>query len=694
MKIKTILFSTIGLLVLLLAAGATYDTWRLNADRRAAEDAAASNELGDLLLTAAGQWAAERGATTGALTAPAAVSADQRREIDTRRAAADGALDQALTRITQKPDLANAAPLTALRQHLAELADLRRQADDNLARARSARDTGLMRDWFPGITRVIEDSQRLRVATEFDGDNLDTRLARLQTLKHYAWIMSEYAGRERAQINAAIVAQAALSPAQLETLMVFRGRVEMAWEAIEAIGAKPSTAPEIRDAIATVRQNFFGGFQSTREAVYAAGLSGGDAYPMPAGEWFNRATAAIDTILRLSRSGGEVAGALAIHSSRMSLYSFAAGVVLLLFGLAVGALGLWIVGHRVVAPLRSMTGAMTTLAGGDKSIEVPGIGRTDEIGDMAGAVQVFKDNMIKADRLAAEQRQEQERKEKRQAAVESYIAGFDTSVAGSLNMLASASTELQTTAHSMSSTAEETTRQATAVAAASEQASANVQTVASATEELAASISEISRQVAESARVSKEAVDDAARTNREVEALADAAQRIGDVVKLINSIAGQTNLLALNATIEAARAGMAGKGFAVVASEVKSLATQTAQATDDIAAQVRAIQDATSGAVHAIRGIGETIERISAISTTIASAVEEQGAATREIARNVQQASAGTSEVSSNIAGVTRAADSTGTASGQVLDAASELARQGETLRADVDKFLADIRAA
>jgi len=271
---------------------------------------------------------------------------------------------------------------------------------------------------------------------------------------------------------------------------------------------------------------------------------------------------------------------------------------------------------------------------------------------------------------------------------------FETNVKGVVEIVSSSATELQATAQSLSATAEETNRQSTSVAAAAEEASTNVQTVASAAEELASSISEIGRQVEESSRIAGQAATQAAKTNTEVESLASAANKIGEVVSLISDIAEQTNLLALNATIEAARAGEAGKGFAVVASEVKSLATQTAKATEEIAGQINEIQSATTDAVAAIKEISTTIGSINDIAGNVASAVEEQGAATKEIAHSVQQASAGTTEVSSNITGVTQAASESGASATQVLEAASELAKQSENLSSEVDKFLIQVRAS
>jgi methyl-accepting chemotaxis protein len=348
----------------------------------------------------------------------------------------------------------------------------------------------------------------------------------------------------------------------------------------------------------------------------------------------------------------------------------------------------------VSRPISIMAGIMGRLADHDKSVEILGRNRKDEIGAMAGTVQVFKDNMIKADEQSAAQESERVVKEQRTAKLTDLVRSFESTIADMVGVLSSSATELQATAQSMSSSAAETNHQASSVAAAAEEASAGVQTVAASAEELSSSIGEITRQVAQSARIAEKAVTDARRTDTIVRALADGAQKIGLVVELISNIAGQTNLLALNATIEAARAGDAGKGFAVVASEVKNLANQTAKATDEISAQVAQLQGSTKEAVDAIGGIATIIGEVGTIATAIAAAVEEQGAATAEIARTTQQTAASTQDVSSSIASVTQAATGTGAAAGQVLSAAGELSKQAEQLTSQVRTFISDVRAA
>ena len=363
-------------------------------------------------------------------------------------------------------------------------------------------------------------------------------------------------------------------------------------------------------------------------------------------------------------------------------------------GILIGlALGLVISQKGIVNPIRQIVACLQALSKGDLTVAIFGAERADEVGDIGKTAQVFKDNLVEAERLRAEQKAEQDRQLERGKKMEAAVAEFDKVISEVVAVVSSAASELQSTAESLSATAEETTRQSNAVAAASEQMTQNVQTVASATEELSSSISEIGKQVSESTLIVGNAVTQAEDTNTKVDGLSEAAKKIGDVVTLINEIASQTNLLALNATIEAARAGEAGKGFAVVASEVKSLASQTAKATEEIAGQVRAIQESTESSAQAIQMITQTINRVNDISTTIASAVEEQGSATQEISRNVQQAAAGTAEVTSNISGVTEASQHTSAGSTQVLGAASELAENGERLKHEVENFLHKVRS-
>ncbi len=364
-------------------------------------------------------------------------------------------------------------------------------------------------------------------------------------------------------------------------------------------------------------------------------------------------------------------------------------------GLLIGITFAWLIGRAISRPVVRMCAAMRALAGGDKAVEVPGVGREDEIGQMADTVQVFKDTMIETERLRAEQERIKAQAEaERKRAMANLADTFEAGVKSIVSAVASQATGMEASAQAMTHTAEQTTRQATTVAAAAEQASASIQTVASAAEQLSSSVVEIGRQVEQSSKIAAQAVIDADKTNTTVEGLNTIAQRIGEVVQLIESIAGQTNLLALNATIEAARAGDAGKGFAVVASEVKSLATQTAKATDEIRAQISEIQGSAEQTVGAIRSIGGTIRQMSEIATAIASAVEQQGAATREIASNVHQAAQGTSDIAANIGGLSQAASETGAAASQVLAGAGELSKQSETLRRDVNTFVATVRAA
>jgi methyl-accepting chemotaxis protein len=355
----------------------------------------------------------------------------------------------------------------------------------------------------------------------------------------------------------------------------------------------------------------------------------------------------------------------------------------------------WMIGRSISRPLGLLGARMRALADGGLEGDIPGIARGDEVGAMAATVQIFKDNALRIRGLEKVEAETQERAgAERRAAMESLAGDFERSVNGIVRSVSTAAAGMQTTAQSMTATASDASARAATVGAASESASNNVGTVAAAAEELSSSVAEISRQVARSSEIASKAVGDAERTNATVGALSTGAEKIGEVVKLIHSIAAQTNLLALNATIEAARAGESGRGFAVVASEVKALANQTAKATEEISAQVAAMQTSTSDAVASIGGITETIAQMSEITVSLSTAIEQQGDATREIARNIQSVAAGSSEISAHIGGVTTAAAATGLAASDVLSNARELDNQSGMLRSAVDGFLAKVRAA
>jgi methyl-accepting chemotaxis protein len=454
-------------------------------------------------------------------------------------------------------------------------------------------------------------------------------------------------------------------------------------KALSAVAIAPPVMAEITAKLATYQKEFAAWAETAQQtAAY-------DASMMKTFRGFEPVMVEIAQAVERLYNEAEAAEASTRDAVRTwMLIAFALSVILVC-GLSL------LIGRSISNALASMVSAMTRLAGGDVGLVIPGLGRRDEIGEMADAVEVFKNNMIEAERLRAQQLEAEKRQaEQRKADMRQLADAFESAVGEIVETVSSAATELEASADTLTQAAERSQRLATTVAAASEQASTNVQSVSSASEELTTSVNEISRQVQESSRVANEAVDQAQKTNGRVSELSKAASRIGDVVELINTIAGQTNLLALNATIEAARAGEAGRGFAVVASEVKALAEQTAKATGEISQQISGIQAATQESVGAIKEIGATIGRMSEISSTIAAAVEEQGAATQEISRNIQHAATGTQQVSSNITDVQHGATETGSASAQVHSAAKSLSSESNRLKLEVSKFLNSVRVA
>jgi methyl-accepting chemotaxis protein len=636
----------------------------------------------------------ERGFATNILFGPPAIDPKQRAELnDKYRRDTDGARNkmnavrQALPGALDDRDAVGAG-IDALNVKFAALRQAIDAALDGPPEARKDAAKKIVADnaaYNDAVTTLLDG--QVRKIARIDGDAY-----RQAIYANIAWTLRDVGGYNASLHKNLVGARRVATEAEKLDIARSQGRNDQILTSLQELRGNPATPANVAAALDRMNEAYVQRFGQELKLVNEGAVSG--KYEHDLATYFAESQRGLGAIVDVREAFYDNAEqVLASHYSdaRFSFLIALAGLIAVV-GASIGLIVM--VRRRICAPIVDLTATMSRLAGGEITDEIAGADRGDEIGAMASAVKVFKENMIKADRLAAEKEAENQGKMRRAQALDSLTRAFETKVGELVGGLSSASAVMEETAQSMSSTATATNRQAAVVAAASEQTSTNVQTVASATEELTSSIGEIGRQVTQSTAVAARAVDTARRTGDTARSLAEGAQKIGDVVTLIQSIAEQTNLLALNATIEAARAGEAGRGFAVVAAEVKSLAGQTAKATTEISDQISAIQATSDETVAAIRNIVDVITEIDQIGMTIASAIEEQGSATKEIARSVQEAARGTQEVNANIGGVQRAADDTGSAANRVLGAAEQLSSQSRDLAGQVNRFLSEVRAA
>ncbi|WP_244507658.1 methyl-accepting chemotaxis protein [Methylobacterium phyllostachyos] len=589
------------------------------------------------------------------------------------------------------------------KQHLAndflkrygELKRTRQELDRNYSLSREQRDLAVGQAILAAGTNLMSSLDALSSALDHAISDSDPLVSRLTQIKQLAWQTRSIGGSVWEIVHGTYTGGKWLDQAQKDRIIFIQGQTTSYWDLTHQIAASDGLPEKVKKAVAFATNAYFGKEFADLQTRIITDIKSNRMPTMEFSSWLQMLIPAINSITDVSTiSMNAVVDVAKDHSDRAkATFVWSAGALLAVIVLI--ACGIALLQRRLFKPIRVITETLSKLSNEDLNVEIAYRERRDEVGRMSAAIQIFKDQLVRNTMLEREAQDLRSAAEAERKNTMIRLADtFERAVGGIVGTVSSSAAELQVTAQTMTAAATETATQSATVAAAAEQAATNVNTVAAAAEELGASVREIGRQVTGSASLAQAAVGEADQTAMLVQALSQNAARIGAMVGMISGIAGQTNLLALNATIESARAGAAGRGFAVVASEVKSLAEQTAKATEEIVRQIGEVQGVTAQAVTAIGGITGRIREIDTVATSIAAAVDQQSAAMQEIVRNVTQASAGTNEVTGNIAGVVQVSEKTGSAASQVLSAASELSRQSEHLGVEVARFLATVRAA
>jgi len=585
------------------------------------------------------------------------------------------------------------ALLPTLVQQFDELKALQTESMEAMSKPKASRRPTLAREYTDAVTVLLQTLEKLAAQLAGAASHADPVIDQLLSIKQLAWLVRDTGGQAALLLSNGL-ATGRLPPEARQNYARFIIGAEYAWNALQTMVAGTQLPPSLVEAMAATKKAYFEPqYLAFSERLLNAAIAG-EKLEVASSQWRPDAVGRLGAAVTLAERALDEAKRHASAQWSSARQSLILDMTLLAAALVLAMGSMMVVGRRVIKPLHVIRDGMLKVAAGDLSVDAGYTERRDEIGSLAGALASFKQQAVEKARIEQQERERNAGAATRQQAIEGYIGEFENQVRGTLAQLGDASSQMRTTSDGMSKVSTQTNASVQVAAKASSEASVNVQSVASAAEQLSASINDISRQAAHAAGIASRAVNQARSTDGTVQGLAKTANRIGEVVGLINDIASQTNLLALNATIEAARAGEAGRGFAVVASEVKSLASQTAKATDDISEQIADMQKVAGDAIEAIKGIGGIIGEVNEVATAIAAAVEQQGAATQEITRSTQQAAQGTRNVSDNIIGVSAGADAAGAAAQNVKTASEMLGAQTEQLRGQVDAFLGKIRAA